>query len=789
MSPVPFHQVKMQDEFWAPRVEGLASNTLPHAIKNTAQAVERLRLTAEYIRNGGGPKPNTHRFVSSDLFKVMEGAALMIKAQPNAGVEKQMDEIIEVIGQAQAKDGYLYASHQTDSSRVSEMGEKPYSWVVHSHELYNMGHMYEAAAAYYQATGKDAFLKIAEKSAQHVNRVFFEGDPNYNDGKPVNQAPGHQEIELGLIKLYRVTGKNLYLDMAKKFLDIRGVTYRPEGKNIMSPSYAQQQKPVAEQEKAVGHAVRAVYQYAAMAEVDSELGSEDYTWALDKIWHNIVDTKMHITGGLGAVHGIEGFGPEYMLPNEHAYNETCAAVANVFFNYRMFLKYRDAKYLDVAEVSLLNNSLAGVSLDGKSFFYPNPLEVKSKHKHRSVWFGTGCCPANIARLIPQLPGYMYTHTSDEIYCALYGGSQTTLELEKGAVELLQQTGYPFDGVINFTLNPAQPQAFALKLRIPTWAGDQFVPGKLYAYTTPTTPWSLSVNGERLQLSVDKGFVTVERTWQKGDKVTLNLPMDVKLNTCLEKVEANIDRLAVTRGPLVYCAEQVDNGGMVQRFFLGNSDLARTPSVETMQGGPLDGLPLVTIPVSERSVNEAYSASMKMVPYYAWANRGPGSMNVWFGTKPSMAELDYTQKGMLKFAVATASHTFKGDTVEAVRMLHHPKSSRDESIPRWTSWPQKGKEQWVEIDLGTEQKVQRFGVYWYDDDGGVQVPGEWHLETGKSKNGPWQKVKIYNTDQYSSIKDSYNSVQAATQLETRYLRVVMKPQHNQTTVGILSLSVE
>ncbi len=421
LNPVPFHEVKMTDDFWRPKVDTLSAATLPHAFQSTQVAVDRLEITAKYLENGGGEKPFIHRFISSDLFKVMEGAALMLKAEPNKKIERQMDEIIEVIGRAQGKDGYLYASHQTGNAEPG-MGDRPYGHVDHSHELYNVGHMYEAAVAYYQATGKDAFLKIAEKSAQHVNQVIFKGDPNYNDGKPVNQAPGHEEIELGLLKLYRATGNELYRDMSKKFLDIRGVTHKPTGEGTNHPSYAQQHKPVAQQEKAVGHAVRACYLYAAMAEVDSVFGEQSYTEALDKIWHNIVDTKMHITGGLGAIHGIEGFGPEYELPNEEAYNETCAAVANVFFNYRMFLKYRDAKYVDVAELSLLNNSLAGVSLDGTRFFYVNPLEVNRYFKQRSGWFGTACCPSNISRLIPQVSGYMYAFTADEIYCTFYGGS-------------------------------------------------------------------------------------------------------------------------------------------------------------------------------------------------------------------------------------------------------------------------------------------------------------------------------------------------------------------------------
>ncbi len=788
LTPTPFHRVKMTDDFWQPKVQRLATSTLPHAMRNVRGTVERLRISAEYLENGGGQKPAPDRFKSSDLFKVMEGAALMIKAAPNPQIEKRMDEIIEIIARAQGKDGYLYASHQTGSVG-GMMGNRAYSLVVHSHELYNMGHMYEAAVAYYRATGKDSFLKLAEKSAKHVNKVFFEGDPNYNDGKPVNQAPGHEEIELGLVKLYRVTGNKLYLDMSKKFLDIRGVTYTPRGTGVMSPTYAQQHRPVAEQEKAVGHAVRAGYLYAAMAEVDSELGDQAYTEALNKIWHNIVDTKMHITGGLGAVHGIEGFGPEYVLPNEDAYNETCAAVANVFFNYRMFLKYRDAKYVDVAEVSLMNNSLSGVSQDGKSFFYPNPLEVKRKHKQRSGWFGCACCPSNIARLIPQVSGYMYAHTADEIYCTFYGSSETTIALKKGKVDLVQQSGYPFDGVIGLTVNPGKEQKFTLKLRIPTWAGNQFVPGKLYRYTRPSGAWTLLLNGKKIDPVIEKGFASVDRSWHKGDRIELRLPMEVKVNTCIEQVEANIGRVAVTRGPLVYCAEEVDNSGMVQRFFLQPDAVTGKAQCSTIEDGPLRGITAIEIPARERTPQGSDETSMVMVPYHAWANRGRGSMNVWFGTSRDLAEPDYADRKNRKFDSVTASHTNSGDTVDAIWMKHNPAGSADDSISRWTSWPQKGKPQWVEIDLGKPQQVKRFSVYWYDDGGGVQVPGAWHIEARKTTADEWKKVEIYNTDSYSTLKDNYNSVQPAARLDARYARIVMTPQHQDTTVGILSVNIE
>jgi len=648
LSPVPFNRVKLADHFWLPRLKTQIRVTVPHALEQTEPAVENLRRCANIIHGRGGEKPFTHRFISSDLYKVMEGAAYLLMIQRDPALEKRMDEIIAVIADAQQDDGYLYVAHECGVANPKNMGERPYCWVVHSHELYNMGHMYEGAVAYYRATGKDAWLKVAEKSARHIYRVFFEGDPRYNDGKPVMQAPGHEEIELALCKLYRVTGTKLYLDMAKRFLDIRGVTYRPDGEGVMAPTYAQQHKPVREQQRAVGHAVRAGYLYAGMADVSALTGDTSYLPALDRIWHNIVDTKMHITGGLGAVRGIEGFGPEYVLPNKDAYNETCAAVANVFFNFRMYLLHQDARYFDVAEVALLNNALAGVSLDGDSFFYVNPLEAdgKTAFNHRSAgrapWFGCACCPSNIARLIPQVPGYMYAHTDHEIYLTLYGGSRTRIELADGAVAIEQRTEYPFDGRVHLTLKPGSAQRFTLKLRIPTWAREKFVPGELYSYMREGAPeWWVKVNGRPVEARLERGFAAIRRVWQPGDRVELHLPMPVRFCRAIDKVEADRGRVAVVRGPLVYCAEEVDNHGPVQRLFV--PEIPRPGEIQTrvIQSGPLAGVVAVSLPGRELTEDDSRPTRITLVPYYAWNNRGEKSMIVWLPQSEALARSVWT----------------------------------------------------------------------------------------------------------------------------------------------------
>jgi len=650
LTPVPFNRVQLNDQFWKPRLETQARTLVPFALEKTKPAVENLRKTAKYLQGDTTDLPFPHRFVASDLYKVMEGASYLLMENRNPELEKQLDDIIDIIAAAQQEDGYLYEAHITGVSKNHDhftgggMGDKPYSWVVHSHELYNMGHMYEAAIAYYQATGKDKWLKVAEKNAQHINRVFFEGDPNYNNGKPVNQAPGHEEPELALAKLYRFTNNELYLKMAKKFLDIRGVTYVPEGEGVMAPTYAQQHKPVAEQEKAVGHAVRAAYLYSGMADVGALMHTDEYNQALHDIWHNIVDTKMHITGGLGAIRGIEGFGPEYDLPNKEAYNETCAAVGNVFFNFRMFLLTQDAKFMDVAEVALLNNALAGTNFEGNRFFYVNPLEAdgETPFNHgkpgRSPWFNTACCPSNLARLIPQVSGMMYTHTDNEVFITFYASNSTTIGLKEGKVDLIQQANYPFDGRIEIVIKPSKSQTFKLNLRIPTWARtNQFLPGELYDFSgsAEIIPWQVKINGEEIKLQIDKGFVKIDRTWNSGDKVELMLPMPVRFNTAIPQVEEDKNRIAITRGPLVYCAEGIDNDVAVQHFFIDHLPEKSLIKTYPFEEGILEDVVKIEIPAKKVSGQQVQDSNLIMIPYYAWDNRVDGTMMVWLPTKKEM----------------------------------------------------------------------------------------------------------------------------------------------------------
>ena len=795
LKPVPFHEVEMTSAFWRPRLETQRKVLVPFAFEKTKSGVEHLQAAADALAGKKTDGHRPHRFIDSDLYKVMEGAAYLAKLRDDPELEAQFDRIVEGIAAAQESNGYLYPSHTTGvGAKKNMMGDKPYEFVVHSHELYNMGHLYEAAIAYYQSTGKDKLLKVAEKNARHVNKVFFEGDPKYNGGKPIRQAPGHQEMELALVRLYRVTGKQLYLDMARKFLEIRGVTYVPNGEGVMAPTYAQQHAPVAKQREAVGHAVRATYLYSGMADVGVLTGNTAYARSLDRIWGDITNTRMHITGGLGAVHGIEGFGPQYELPNADAFNETCAAVGNVLFNYRMFLLHKDAKYLDVAEVALLNNVLAAVNLEGNRFFYVNPLAADGKYPFnhgtagRAPWFGTACCPSNMARLLPQVQGMTYAHDDDNLFVTFFAESATKANVGGTLVGIQQATAYPNDGKMRIHLKPKQPAKFALHLRIPTWTRDRFVPGDLYRFVKPNTAaWSLSVNGKSVQAKVEKGFAVINRRWKMGDRVELNLPMPVRLNTCNANVKANRDRVALTRGPFVLCAEGVDNGGATERFFFKQlPEVAKALlKTTTIQGGSF--IQATTEASTLTAQGGARRQPLVLTPYYAWNNRGAGSMTVWFPRKQSMAVFDpLALPKESVFAKIFATHTSALDTVNAIGDGKSPRWSSGNKVPRWTSRGQEGKPQTVTGTFHGPKRIRSIGVFWMDHyQHPVKFPKEWKIET--LRDGKWKPFELYTTDRYDTRANQFNVVHPAAPLTCEAIRIHMKPREGMA-MGILEMKV-
>ena len=797
LTPMSFEKVTLEDDFWLPRLQIQKQTLVPFSLDKTAYAVENLRRTGQYLRGEKIEKGfEGPYYVASDLFKVMEGAAYLLILEKDAELEAQMDEIIDIIASAQDKDGYLYEVHilpeqKENNHRKGGSGPTRYSFVDHSHELYNMGHMYEGAIAYYKATGKRKWLDVAEKNAQHINRVFFEGDPNYNGGKPVMHAPGHQEIELALVKMYYATGNQLYADMAKKFIDIRGKDRQ------QSRYYSQAHIPVREQREAVGHSVRATYLYSGMADVAAMSGDTTLMPALNDIWHDIVDRKMHINGGLGAVPGIEGFGPAYVLPNRDTYDETCAAVGNVFFNYRMFLASGDAKYVDVAEVALYNNVLAGVNLEGNKFFYVNVLQADGKKPFnhgtagRAPWFGTACCPSNMARLIPQISGMTYSYTDDDIYTVFYAGNSTVVPLAAGNVALKQTTEYPFDGKITIEVTPEQEGTeFTMWLRIPTWCGEQFVPGELYSYADANASKVVAkVNGKRVRTEVMDGYMPVQRAWKAGDKIELSLPMPVRYSVADERVEADINKVCITRGPLVYCAEQPDNEHPASNYIL--TDISQRGKIATFDEGIMSGIDNITLNATVLLDNgeeelQTTAAALKLVPYYAWNNRGDNvTMNVWFARDEQTA-FEGTVHTVGNIRDVSATHTWGGDNVYAIADGKHPKHSHDTSIPRWTSYDKVGKPQVVEVKLRKEQPVESVSIYWFDDHDGVYLPASWSMEY---KDGDeWKEFKPYITDRFGVEADQFNMVHPQGEVVTKALRITMVPQPNKA-VGVLELIVE
>jgi uncharacterized protein len=610
---VALTNVNFTDNFWKKRLETNRTVTIPANFKK-CEETGRIDNFLKAAKKMTGPHTGLF-FNDTDVFKTMEGAAYQLHAEPNAELDAYLDKLIQIIADAQEEDGYLYTARTVDPSAVKAEREGLTRWsnLRVNHELYNLGHMYEAAVAHYQATGKKNFLNVALKSAELVDSVF--GPDKKHD------IPGHQEIEMGLVKLYRVTGEERYLKLAKFFLDERGHhNGRTEYRSVADViGYAQDHLPVTEQTEVVGHAVRAVYMYAAMADVAALTGDEAYVKALDALWHDLVAKKMYLTGGIGSSHHGESFGKAYDLPNATAYNETCAAIADIFWNQRMFLLHGDAKYHDVLERTLYNGFLAGVSLSGDTFFYANPLASDGAWKFnvnvaatRSPWFDCSCCPPNIARLLASLPSYVYAHTPDTLYINQFINGGADISLQESNVHLQQESNYPWDGTINITVNPAMPTEFSLAIRIPGWARSEPLPSDLYRYVDVTNEQpSLKVNGEVVPISTEKGYVQLKRRWQSGDRVELDLPMPIRRVGSHAFVTDNAGKVAVERGPVVYCAEGIDNGGRALELTLSDSEI-----LEARHSKLLGGLTTIE------------GKDLTLIPYYAWSHRGEGEMIVW-----------------------------------------------------------------------------------------------------------------------------------------------------------------
>lgn len=626
VNPVPFTSVKLTDNFWGHRLKASREVTIPLAFSKCEETGRYDNFTKAAAQMSAdhnlGYQPGGYPFDDTDVYKTIEGASYILQTYPDAKLEAYIDSVLVIVASAQEPDGYLYTPRTMNPTNPhSWSGPERWVWVEGgSHELYNLGHMVDAAVAHYQATGKRNFLDIAMKYADCVCRQIGDGPGQ------LAHVPGHQIAEMALARLYAVTGDRKYLEQAKYFLDKRGRT--PDSENLTE--YSQAHKAVVEQDEAVGHAVRAGYMYAGMADVAALTGDLSYIDAIDRIWTNIVSRKLYLTGGVGSTNRNEGYEAAYILPNETAYCETCAAIANVYMNYRMFLMHGESKYFDVLERSLYNGVISGVSLEGDGFFYPNPLASSGQHA-RKPWFGCACCPSNICRFIPSIPGYVYAVKDNQLYVNLYMSNTLEQKIGGKAVTLSQKTGYPWNGDIDITIDrTAQKKAFAIKLRIPGWVNSTPVPSDLYSYADGVKPgYSVKVNGQPAEGACgEDGYFTVERKWKKGDVVTLHLDMEPRIVKANEKVEADRGRIAVERGPIVYCAEWPDN-----KFDLKSFIVNQKPEFKVFSSEELYGISKITTSAQSLSFDRSgrlvtKDETLTLIPYYAWCHRGSGNMTVW-----------------------------------------------------------------------------------------------------------------------------------------------------------------
>lgn len=633
---VPFTDVKFNDNFVSSRIQTLKDHTIPFAF----QKCEETGRVNNFAIAGGlmqGKYQSPYPFDDTDVYKIMEGAAYLLAVEKDAKLDKYMDSLIYLIGKAQEPDGYLYTNRTINNPLHPWAGKV--RWEDErdkSHELYNAGHMYEAAVAHYLATGKRSFLDIAIKNADFLCKTF-----GPNPGQ-LMVAPGHQEVELALVKLYRVTGNDNYLKLSKFFLDARGKyeKYDRNSKDIFrSGAYWQDHLPLTQQFEAMGHAVRAVYTYIAMADISALEKDAAYLNATDKLWENVVGRKMYITGGIGSTRHGEAFEADYLLPNKSAYCETCASIANCMWNLRMFMLHGESKYIDVMERSMYNGVFSGIGLDGKTFFYPNVLSCNKEGSERSEWFDCSCCPSNLARFMPSIPGYAYATSEKGLYVNMFGANEASIKLHGGSeVKVVQETQYPWDGKVKVEVSPAVVEKFDVMLRIPGWAENMPVPSDLYSYVNgKTNKIQISVNGKSVDYSMEKGYAVISKLWRKGDVIEFTLPMDVNIVKANEKVEADRGFFSVERGPLVYCAEFPDNKGeSLNLIFDGKSkfDVTRMPDL-------FDGVNVLTTSATRMTSKDHYktfsteSDKLTMIPYYARSHRGLGDMTVWM---PSNADL-------------------------------------------------------------------------------------------------------------------------------------------------------
>jgi len=641
---VDFTKVKLTDNFWLPRIKTNHTVTIPASFERCDKTgrVKNFEMAATH----SGKFCTIYPFDDTDIYKTIEGASFSLSLFPDPALKKYIDSLITIVGKAQEPDGYLYTARTINPNDVHPWSGKE-RWEKErelSHELYNAGHLYEAAAAHYIATGQKNLLNIALKNADLVCSVFGPAP----EQKKV--APGHEVVEMGLVKLYRITGNKKYLETAKFFVEQRGhySGYDPKSTDPWkNGSYWQDDKPVVDQDEAEGHAVRAGYLYSAMADVAALTGDKQLLNAIDKIWENEVSKKIYVQGSVGAKGDGERFGENYELPNATAYNETCAAIANVYFNHRMFMLHGESKYIDVLEKTLYNGLISGVGMDGKSFFYTNAMQIKNSLSHRDMeaersgWFPCSCCPTNVVRLIPSVPGYVYAQKDNDVYVNLFITGNADLTVNNKPVQIVQQNNYPWDGALKFNITPKSPIAFNLLVRIPGWAQNQAIPSDLYKFEkTSDKKIEIKINGQPVEYTMQNGYAVLNKTWKKGDAVEVNLPMEVRRVVANENVKDDIGKVALQRGPIIYCAEWPDNNGKAANIIIPTNATFTTEYKPDLLNGVVvvkSNVPEVVVSNDGSSVSTE-NRSFTAIPYYSWAHRGKGEMMIWFPTKVKDVDL-------------------------------------------------------------------------------------------------------------------------------------------------------
>jgi DUF1680 family protein len=619
IDPVSFSQVNITDNFWKPKIDKVATKTLAACIYQTEIATGRIR-NFEKVSRKKGEKHEGIFYDDSDVFKALEAMGYSLKTHPSIEMEKKCDEWIDKIAAAQQPDGYLNTFYT-----LNEL-EKRYT-DMSMHEDYNAGHMIEAGVAYFNATGKRKLLEVCIRWADHFDAIFGPTKRHW--------VTGHQELELALVKLYKATQNKKYLQLADWLLSERGHQHAKgyTWTDWKDTAYAQDLVPVKDQKEITGHAVRAMYLYTGAADVATQTGDTAYLKAMRTVWEDVVYRNMYITGGIGSAGSNEGFSKDYDLPNEQAYCETCASVGMVFWNQRMNSLTGNSSYIDVLERSLYNGALDGLSLSGDRFFYGNPLASSGQHQ-RKEWFGTACCPSNIARLVASLGNYIYATTEKSIYVNLFVGSSTTLSLTAGSVTVKMDTNYPWDGKINLHIDPVKKSSFSVYLRIPGWEQGKTFTNGLYEFANfKPSNYTLKVNGVEVATRVESGYLVVEREWKKGDQILYDLPMQVNRLVSSANLKFDNNRVAIQRGPMVYCVEGADNDNKAWDFIVP-STVDFEVSDQTILDEPIKALsaivPVMTVSADGNSM-QMERKKITAIPYYTWANRGKNEMQVWLPT--------------------------------------------------------------------------------------------------------------------------------------------------------------